>query len=187
MLASTAKVWSDNRDKADQIARVVAHIALSKEFAQTRAAKVKRPLELVASYLRGTGIDFTPTEGLLGEMDGAGQRLFGWPTPTGHPDLAEYWLGSNTLRRRWTLVAGLSENWWGTGNFDAFAPLGANQADAQQFVAYWSERLYGEPPAQLTPALLNAAGLAPGAPIKNPAIARRLVAWAAMSPDYQLR
>ena len=187
LVSSTAKVWTDNLEKPDQIARVVSHIALSREFGQTREAKVKRPLELVASYARATGIEFVPTEGLVGEMDAAGQRLFGWPTPTGHPDANGYWLGANTMRRRWTLVAGLTDNWWGTGVFDALAPFGGKDASTEALIAYWNERLYGDSRPQLAPSLMNAAGLLPGSTIRNPAVARRLVAWAAMSPDYQLR
>ena len=187
LVTSTAKVWTDNIEKSDQIARVVAHIALSKDFGQIRGSKIKRPLELVASYARATGVEFVPTEGLVGEMDAAGQRLFGWPTPTGHPDTADYWLGANTMRRRWTLVAGLTDNWWGTGVFDALVPFGDKEAVAEKLIAYWSERLYGDTFPLLTPSLMNAAGLLPGSTVRNPAVARRLVAWAAMSPDYQLR
>jgi uncharacterized protein (DUF1800 family) len=187
LIASAAKVWTESRDKPDQIARVVSHIVLSKEFAQIRGGKVKRPLELVASYARATGIEFAPSEGLVGEMDGAGQRLFGWPTPTGHPDTGDAWLSANAMRRRWTLVAGLTDNWWGTGAFDPLAPLGAKEVEAEQFITYWLTRLYGEPRPHMTSALMNVAGLAPGRKLNNPGLARRVVAWAAMAPDYQLR
>lgn len=185
LVASAAKVWREARDKPDQIARVVSHIVLSPEFAASRGAKVKRPLELAAGFLRATGIEFSPSEGLAGELDGAGQRLFGWPTPTGHPDVGEFWLGAGVLRRRWTLVAGLSENWWGTGAFDPLAQSGA--VPVESFLEYWLKRLYIEPPENLAPALMNAAGLPPGKPVPNAAVARRLVAWAAMAPDYQMR
>jgi len=187
LIDSAAKVWMANRDRGDQIARVVSHIALSGEFSRTRNAKLKRPLELVASFLRATGIAFQPTEGLFSEMDAAGQRLFGWPTPTGHPDTAEDWISVNTTRRRWSLIAGLTENSWGTGSFDALLPFAGQIVEAQRFVDTWLQRLYIEPPANLSSALLNAASLAPGKEIRNPAIARRLVAWAAMAPDYQGR
>ena len=43
----------------------------------------------MASYLRATGIEFTPTEGLFYEIDNAVQRLFTWPTPMGHPDQSD--------------------------------------------------------------------------------------------------
>ena len=40
LITYAEKVWIDNRDKHDQIARFFVHIALSKEFSQVRAAKV---------------------------------------------------------------------------------------------------------------------------------------------------
>ncbi|MEI7432038.1 MAG: DUF1800 domain-containing protein [Betaproteobacteria bacterium] len=187
LIGGAAKVWSEARDKPDQIARVVSYIVLSKEFSQVREQKVKRPLELVASYVRATGIEFSPSEGLIGEMDAAGQRLFGWPTPTGHPDNSQNWLGANAMRRRWTLIAGLSDNWWGTGQLDAFAPLGVTAPEAERLANYWISRLYGEAKPQLAAALLATAGSAPGRTINTPALARRIVAWAAMAPDFQLR
>jgi uncharacterized protein (DUF1800 family) len=185
IVSSATKVWTKARDKPDQIARVVAHLVRSREFSRAPSAKVKRPLELAASFLRATGIEFTPTEGLIGQLDGAGQRLFGWPTPTGHPDRSDYWLGSSSMRQRWTLVAGLSENWWGTGAFDPLAASGP--IPAEEFVSHWLERLYGAPQPDLAHALMNAAKLAPGRPVPNLQVARRLVAWAAMAPDYQMR
>lgn len=186
LVASAARVWTEHRDRPDQIARTVGHIALSREFAESRGQKVKRPLELLASFIRATGIDFQPAEPLIHEMDAAGQRLFGWPTPTGHPDAADHWLGTNALRRRWTLVAGLAENWWGTGPFDPLAAFEAKPT-ASAFVDHWLARLHGVASPAVAAALLNTAGLGPGQPINNPAIARRLVAWAAMAPDFQIR
>ncbi len=187
LINSAAKVWLDNRDHPEQIARVISHIVLSKEFAQVRNAKVKRPLELVASLVRATGQDFTPSEGLIGEMDAAGQRLFGWPTPTGHPDVGAQWLGPNAMRRRWTLVAGLLDNWWGTGTVNAQSLLGTPEPDAEKFTNRWLERLYGEAKPGLTAALLTAAGITADRPVPNADTGRRLLGWAAMAPDFQLR
>lgn len=187
LISSSTQIWIKTRDKPDQIARVVAHIALSKEFSQIRSAKVKRPLELVASYLRATGIEFSPTEGLIGEMDAAGQRMFGWPTPTGHPDVSEHWLGVNAMRRRWTLIAGLTDNWWGTGQFDAMAPFDTKGLGGEKLVTYWVERLYGIASPILVTSLMKAMGLASANAINNPQLARHVVAWAAMAPEYQLR
>lgn len=185
LITSSAKVWTNNKTKPDQIARVVSHIALSKEFAQIRKAKVKRPLELVASYVRASGFNFSPTEGLISEIDASGQRLFGWPTPTGHPDAVDYWIGMNTMRRRWSLIAGLSENWWGTGVFDALAPLSSKEITAERFISYWLEQLFGDQQPQCSPALLHAAGLLPGSVINNPKQACRLVGLLAMTPEFQ--
>ncbi len=187
LVNSSAKIWLDTREKPDQIAQVVRHIALSKEFGQSQDAKIKRPLELVASYVRATGIEFTPTEGLINEINNAGQRLYAWPTPTGHPDNAEQWLGPNTMRRRWTLIAGLTDNWWGTGTFDAVTPVQTTTPSTDDLLAFWLQRLYTNPKQELSENLLASAKLDRGSPLNNPGLARHLVALAAMAPDYQLR
>ncbi|MDD5296500.1 MAG: DUF1800 domain-containing protein [Rhodocyclaceae bacterium] len=187
LIASTAGVWTDSRDKPDQIGRVVAHIVLSREFGESQGMKVKRPLELLASFVRAAGMDFNPTEPLIYEMDAAGQRLFGWLTPTGHPDAGDYWLGTNALRHRWSLVAGLAENWWATGTFDPLATFGGVKPTAGAFIEKWLLRLHGVAPPHVAAALLNTAGIAADRPLPNPAMARRLVAWAGMAPEFQLR
>ena len=187
LIASAAKVWIDNRDRSDQIAQTVAHIVFSPEFMRSRNQKVKRPLELLASFVRATGSDFNPTEPLIYEMDGAGQRLFGWGPPTGHPDTSADWLGANAIRRRWSLVAGLSENWWATGVFDPFAQLATRELEATRFATFWVERLHGSAEPRLIQGLLDAAGLKAGQVLNNAGTARRMVAWVAMSPTFQQR
>lgn len=187
LVAGAARVWRETARRPDQIARVVEYILLSRDFAASRQAKVKRPLELVAGFVRATGLNFQPTEGLVGEMAAAGQRLYGWPTPDGHPDDSAYWLSSNAIRRRWTLVAGLGENWWGNGPWNPFPePLSLGVA-AGRFVAFWLDRLYGANPPPLAERLLATAGLRAGQALTAPGPARHLVAWAAMVPEYQLR
>lgn len=185
LVASASRVWIGYRDKPDQIARVIEHIVLSREFADNRDPKVKRPLELLASFLRALEVDFTPGEALINELEGAGQKLFGWPTPTGHPDNNEFWLGSNAMRRRWTLLAGLAENWWQSGAFDPFAAMPGKSSAS--WLDFWLTRLYGEAKPALRDLLLKNARLSPEAPLNNPTLARRLVAWAAMAPEFQSR
>jgi uncharacterized protein (DUF1800 family) len=187
LLASTARVFIEQREQPDQIARVVRHIVLSREFAQTQGAKIKRPFELVVSVLRATGQPFTPTEGLVNEMDAAGQRLFGWPAPTGHPDTVADWSGANTMRRRWSLVAGLMENWWQTGVFDPWGALDGRRVSAEAFARFWVQRLHGRDRPDVVRAVLASAELAPSAPLDRPQIARRMVGWAAMDPEFQRR
>lgn len=185
LLRSTAEIWQKNRDKPDQIARVITHIVTSHEFAESAGQKVKRPLELLASFVRASGIDFSPTEPLLYEMEAAGQRLFGWPTPTGHPDHGAHWLGVSALRRRWSLMAGLVDNWWGTGTFNPLAGA-ATGMTAGEFVATWQQRILGRATPEYAAALLAAAGLSAEQKMNNPGLARRIVAWLAMAPEFQV-
>ena len=191
LVASAARVWSDNVKRPDQIARVVAHIARSAAARDGFGAKVKRPLELVASYARALSLDLTVTSGLLGELDGSGQRLFGWPLPTGHPDTASYWLSSHVLRKRWSLLLGLSENWWGTGAFEPVSRLGRPLA-APDAVAAWHTVLTGTPPAAATvAAILGGMHLAPARPLgekpDDSRVLRRVAAYCGMTPAFNLR
>ncbi|MDR3440701.1 DUF1800 domain-containing protein [Telmatospirillum sp.] len=188
--AATA-VWIENQKQPDQIRRVVGAIAHAPETRQGFGAKVKRPLELVASYARGAGIDATVTEGLLNELDGSGQKLFGWAAPTGYPDSMDYWLSSHVLRKRWTLVLGLTENWWGTGVFLPTQRLGGAMT-AEQAVSLWHEDLTGAVADDGTVgAILSGLQLAAGALLAAGRAAdpqhRRILAYCAMTPAFNLR
>ncbi|HXP96691.1 MAG TPA: DUF1800 domain-containing protein [Telmatospirillum sp.] len=191
LVAAATKVWTENRAKPDQIKRVVAFIAKSPAMRDGFGGKVKRPLELVASYARATGINVTVTNGLLNELDGSGQRLFGWAPPTGHPDVMTYWLSSHVLRRRWSLLAGLSENWWATGVFSPTRAF-AGPVRAAEAVQLWHEALTGTPPVpETTAAILDGMRLAQDARLNDrpdfEPLTRRMVAYCAMTPSFNLR
>lgn len=194
LILDAADVWQKNVSKSDQIQRVVEFIVLSDEFSQTWGEKVKRPLELVVSYVRATGIDFIPTEGLLGEIEAAGQRLFTWPSPTGNPDDKAYWLSTNVMRKRWSLIMGVTDNWWKTGLFEPSSQMNTNISTAGQATNFWFTRLLGTlPDQQITFTILDGLGLAGGHPFdlnkraESDKLLRHIIAFIAMSPDFQLR
>ena len=68
LVDSAAKVWMETTKKPDQIALVIKHIGLSKEFAASRGMKPKSPLALAVSFARVTGIDLTPTQPLFHQL-----------------------------------------------------------------------------------------------------------------------
>ena len=74
LVSDVVKVWTEHQRKPDQIARTVEAIARSDAFRRSAGSKVKRPLELYASFARAAAIDAAPTPGLLGELDGSDQR-----------------------------------------------------------------------------------------------------------------
>ena len=191
LINAAVQVWTENQKQPDQIKRVVAVIARSPDIRQGFGGKVKRPLELMASYARWTGADVTVTEGLLGELDGSGQRLFGWTLPTGHPDTMDYWLSSNVLRRRLTLVLGLTDNWWGTGTFSPSSRLGKPMTAAET-VALWHGDLTGVEADDATiAAILIGLKMDNNAPLplgpNTDAIHRHILAYCAITPAFNLR
>src|SRR5260370_451162 len=111
-------------------------------FRRSAGSKVKRPLELYASFARSAGIAVAPTPGLLGELDGSGQRLFGWGPPTGHPDENDYWLSSAMMRRRWSLLLGLADDAWKAGAPQAALAV-AEKTTAEHAAGQAYRRMFG--------------------------------------------
>jgi uncharacterized protein (DUF1800 family) len=157
--------WMQHRRSPDQIKRVVETILLSDEFKGSWGQKVKRPFELVVSYMRATNCgmptdlevaDGKPAAGgywgnILGNYNQAGHRLFEWPTPTGHPDLATYWLSTNGMLRRWNILdyLGVSHPQWGANTgLDLLAETRAlgvdiTKSSCTQIADAWIGRLFG--------------------------------------------
>jgi uncharacterized protein (DUF1800 family) len=188
-LAAAIDTWTQSRARPDQIARVMRVILTSKDFAQATGAKLRRPLNLAAAFVRGVGLDVAPSEGLANALAAAGQRLFGWPTPTGLPDDPQIFIGTNAMRQRWALLLGLAENWWGTGNFDATHAMGA--PSPHMAVARFLTGLLGRADPALAAAILGGLGMAPsvtvglqGAPDTEKKLAR-IAAVCGMAPAFQ--
>ena len=187
----SARIWRDNLHAPDQISKVVRAIARSPEFAASRSAKVRRPFALVACFARAGALNLMPTEPLINTLSAAGQRLYGYPNPTGLPDDKAYFLGTNSMRARWQLVLGLAQNSWGTGAFRPSAAMGEAALDAHGAAAFWLMAFTGSADPQQVTAIVDGMGLAPEQPIgppDSPDTEKRLAliaAYAAMSPGFQ--
>lgn len=105
------KVWLAHGKSPDQIAHVLRTILLSDEFKISHGEKVKRPIELVLSYVRASGGEFTPNETLLYLLGVMGQEPFGYKLPTGYPDEKEAWLSTGKWLQRWNIPYGLEADW----------------------------------------------------------------------------
>ena len=144
----------------------------------------------MAGFVRATGMEFTPTQGLANQLGNAGQKLFGWPTPAGLPDKNEAFLGSNAMRQRWQLLLGLAHNSWNNGIVPANAALqgwGAKYQTTEDAAAAWIDLFGGKAGEGLTTAIMDGAGLTSFAAVdgndKPLAVA---AAIAAMTPSYQV-
>lgn len=187
LIDSAAALWLKHQKSPQQIATVIQHIASSEEFLQSAGRKIKRPLEYTSSFIRASGLNFTISDNYLNELESSGQRLFGWTTPTGHPDIGDYWLSSHMLRRRWQLVAGLAEGRWNTGSI---ATPSSSTTGAFLGQAYW--QMTGDTlTPDLSTALLQNLNLTSEQKLsadKNAAgSAAHLLAVAALSPAAQRR
>ncbi len=146
--------WMANRTAPDQIKRVVRVILKSAAFKNIWGQKVKRPFDFFVSYVRATNaqvrlVDDAHPSGscwgsLFSTLSNTGHRLYEWATPTGHPDLASYWLSTNGMLRRWNIPYSLiSTGQYGINiqvNLFAQTPTGLTST---QIVDYWIDRLFG--------------------------------------------
>ncbi len=185
LVDSATKVWTETAKKPDQIASVVKHIALSKEFAASHGTKPRSPLALAASFARLTGIDLTPNMQLAQQLAQCGQRLFGWAPPDGRPTSTEYYITPEYLRERWVLTARLAGNAWNNGQAKALAAHGpADVPRAGDIVAHWLPRFGGSGSA-VNP-FIEALGIDPGQPMTDEKRVAQLAGLCAAAPQFQM-
>lgn len=198
--------WMAHRTSPDQIKRVVRVILRSPEFQSVWGQKVKRPFEFLISYIRGAGVqlpmvdeaatDTSYWNNLFYRLGETGHRLFEWQTPTGHPDLASFWLSTNGLLRRWNLPYNLIQSWSANAQVDLLGqtPTGLT---ATEIVDFWTDRLLGYALSTTTRTALITFVAGSGSPTSPPPLysgegtlqerIECLVYLLAMSPEFQLR
>lgn len=194
LVNALASVWLANKDAPDQIARTVRALLLSDEFANTFGRKVKRPYEVVVSFLRATNADVTPNANLFWQLQEMGYRMFNWGPPTGHPEESAAWLSTNGMLRRWNIINYLQSTWLKAATFDLPGQTPAGLT-SRQIAEFWMARLLAVAPPQSTIErlvnLMRQNGLADAPPTGSAEeIADRIrsvVTLIAMTPEFQLR
>jgi uncharacterized protein (DUF1800 family) len=74
----------------------------------TYRAKVKTPLEFVASAVRATGAEIDDAQPLVGQLNRMGMPLYGAQPPTGYSVKAETWVSSSALLNRMNFALALT-------------------------------------------------------------------------------
>ncbi len=94
------------------IRAVLKTILASPEFYSQAAyrAKVKSPLELVASSMRALGADTDAGLPVIYSVARMGQPMFQYQAPSGYPDRASTWINSGTLLTRIKFAGALAAN-----------------------------------------------------------------------------
>jgi uncharacterized protein (DUF1800 family) len=100
------------RESDGDVAVVVRSLIAAPEFYAPEAykAKIKKPLEFIASALRASGADMRITPQLLRYLARMGEPLFLAQPPTGFPDVAQSWISPAMLLTRMNFVADLVES-----------------------------------------------------------------------------
>jgi hypothetical protein len=82
------------------------------------------------------------------------------------------------------LIQGLSENWWGTGEWNPFNNLSSNPSYSQ-LLSRWEIPLFGQPRPDLSQALIRSQGLTNSDRVGDIKVARRMVSYLACAPSFQ--
>jgi len=111
------------QDTDGDIRKVVATIVTSPEFfsADAYGAKIKKPIELVASAVRAVGGEIMPPGepgsqqvggglALALQVAKLGEPLYQQQPPTGYPDVAEAWVNTGALLNRLNFALALAQN-----------------------------------------------------------------------------
>jgi uncharacterized protein (DUF1800 family) len=96
--------------KKGDIREVLEALFHSPEFWDdtTYRAKVKTPLEFVASAVRATGAEIDDVQPLVGQLNRMGMPLYGAQPPTGYSMKAETWVSSSALLTRMNFALALT-------------------------------------------------------------------------------
>jgi len=142
LIDRAAATFAQHVHAPDQIARMLRVILLDPEFVAEPGQKLRRPFERAVALLRATYAEIRPTATLFRTHEQTGEKLYAWPTPDGHPNDDESWLGSNQELKTWNMLLTLFNANMGTSSAlgPQTAPAGS---DSNQAILLWSERLLG--------------------------------------------
>jgi uncharacterized protein (DUF1800 family) len=112
------------RDSDGDIKETLRAVVNAPEFFSPQAveAKIKKPLEFVASALRSAGAETDASEHLLRHLERMGEPLFLAEPPTGFPDQGASWTGPDMLLARINFALDLSSNRIPGTRIDTAAP-----------------------------------------------------------------
>ncbi|HLY63681.1 MAG TPA: DUF1800 domain-containing protein [Terriglobia bacterium] len=155
-------------------------------------AKIKSPLELVASAIRGLDGKTDATVPLIQMIARMGQPMFQYQAPTGFPDRAATWINSGSLLARINFATALAANRIpGTQVVLDEGSAGQGAVSQTQFVQQLAARLTGGDISQQTSAAVIAGLKEEPSADERPEIAQRQVAVATglllASPEFQRR
>jgi uncharacterized protein (DUF1800 family) len=158
-------------------------------------AKVKTPLEFLASALRATGAEIRDPEKEARRLDGLGMPLYRCEPPTGWPDRAGPWVSAGALVARLRLAQSLFDRRpIAPVSAAADAPLaGVNRTNGKALIAAYADAFLGGEVSPRTAAALDRR-------LDDPEISRarlddkprgyrldRLAALTLGAPDFQRR
>ncbi|MFC7527803.1 DUF1800 domain-containing protein [Actinoplanes sp. GCM10030250] len=199
LITALVKVYLDNKTA---IAPVLRALFTSAEFAASRGAKTRTPLEDLAATVRTLGYGPATSgtkflESLYWMARDAGQAPLFWGPPNGYPDVAAAWDSPSGLLVRWNFHISIAAGWWPDTLVKpaalATGMVGTLPATYGALIEAVSIRLLGIPPsAKQIAALAGFYGKTPASALKStdPAVGWMfpyLMGMLLNSPSFALR
>ena len=97
-----------------------------------QAAKIKTPLELIASSLRATDTQVDDYRGLIRWCTRMGQPLYAYQSPVGYPEVAEFWTNGSALLNRMNYANELAFGEIVGTNVNLLALNGGHEPESEQ-------------------------------------------------------
>ena len=139
--ASVIKLGTDAFTHSDgDIKATLSAILHSDDFKHSAGQKLKRPLELTASALRGLEADTDGAAPLQTFITQMGQPLFLWQSPNGYPDANGAWSGAGAVLARWNYGLALGGNGMKDTQINLNSLIPSKSGDV---IAALSMRLFG--------------------------------------------
>jgi uncharacterized protein (DUF1800 family) len=166
--------------KDGDIREVLKTMLQSPEFwsDDTYRAKVKTPLEFVASAVRASGADVTDAMPLARQLQTLGMPLYGMQPPTGYSMKADAWVNSSALLGRMNFALALTAGKMKGVQVDAARVLGTSSpsTDLQQTLAVLETSLLAGDVSKQTHDTITAQ-------LQDPKISRRRLDDPARAPN----
>jgi uncharacterized protein (DUF1800 family) len=145
LVDGAAKVFQDEKDSPDQIAKVVRHIVLSPQFASTKPEKLRRPFEFLAGLFRMSGAEVTSPElDIYWSLSQTGWSQHEFRPPTGHPDNNVHWANTNYMTGLMGIALNAFEDWAKAGKLNPAERLPDGMTKAADASAYLMKGLISE-------------------------------------------
>ncbi len=187
LVNSTAQVFLEQRKSPRQLQLVFEHLVqASSKIPAAQKQKAKKPMRMLASFSKAVKLPFDLGDGTISSypLSQAGIPIYSWQSPEGPPDGLAWVLSATYLRQRISLMQGLAENWWKTGEWNPLDGL-SNKSTYQEMLARWEIPLFNQARPELSNALLLSQNTKPTEVVGDVRRARRLVGLLACAPSFQ--
>ncbi len=159
IVASSANVFYQNRNNAQQIRLTLAHIFASSEFRSeaTRMCLLKRPYDWIISTMRALAIPYIYREGedafqMTYMMADVGYYMFGWHSPDGPPKDFYNWATATSMLSRYNFIFRIDAGWWVNKGltFPAYALMPGTLRTPREIAQWWINRVIQRPVSTAT-------------------------------------